>query len=70
MQFVRHHQTIARLGLSKEDFARLAGPVLDDVATKLKELGFIYITLDLQGLRSGSMNTVLDQSCLPITSPL
>ena len=56
---VRHHQNIARLEIPKEDFARLTGSVLDDVVTKLKELGFIYITLDLQGLRSGSMNEVL-----------
>ena len=66
---VRHHQTIARLELPKEDFARLSGPVLDEVVTKLKELGFIYITLDLQGLRSGSMNDVLDQAGLSITAP-
>lgn len=58
---VRHHQNIARIEIPKEDFARLTGPVLDDVVTKLKELGFIYITLDLQGLRSGSMNEVLIQ---------
>ena len=57
---VRYHQNIARLEIPKEDFARLIGPILDDVVTKLKELGFIYITLDLQGLRSGSMNEVLD----------
>jgi len=58
---VRHHQTIARLEIPKEDFARLIGSsVLEDVVTKLKELGFTYITLDLQGLRSGSMNEVLE----------
>jgi len=61
---VRHHQNIARLEVPKEDFVRLIGPVLDDIITKLKELGFIYITLDLQGLRSGSMNEVLDHHLL------
>ncbi len=66
---VRHHQTIARLELPKEDFPRLSGPVLDEVVTKLKELGFIYITLDLQGLRSGSMNEVLDSADRSITAP-
>lgn len=63
---VRHHQNIARLEIPKEDFARLIGSVLDDVVTKLKELGFIYITLDLQGLRSGSMNEVLDNNNLQL----
>ena len=58
---VRHHQNIARLEIPKEDFTKLIGSsILDDVVTKLKEVGFIYITLDLQGLRSGSMNEVLD----------
>jgi len=61
---VRHHQNIARIEVPKEDFAGLIGPVLDEVVTKLKELGFIYITLDLQGLRSGSMNEVLDNNNL------
>jgi uncharacterized protein len=59
---VRHHQNIARIEIPKEDFTKLTGPVLDDIVTKLKELGFIYITLDLQGLRSGSMNEVLDNN--------
>jgi len=63
---VRHHQNIARLEIPKEDFARLIGSVLDDVVNKLKELGFIYITLDLQGLRSGSMNEVLDNNNLQL----
>jgi uncharacterized protein len=61
---VRHHQNIARIEIPREDFVRLTGPVLEDVVTKLKELGFTYITLDLQGLRSGSMNEVLDNNNL------
>ncbi|HWQ41096.1 MAG TPA: ATP-dependent sacrificial sulfur transferase LarE [Desulfosporosinus sp.] len=59
---VRHHQNIARVEIPKEDFARLTGSVLDDVVAKLKKLGFSYITLDLQGLRSGSMNEVLEKN--------
>jgi len=57
---VRHHQNIARLEVPREDFGQLTGPMLDDVVSKLKELGFTYVTLDLQGFRSGSMNEVLE----------
>lgn len=60
---VRHHQNIARLEIPKGDYAKIIdSSVLDDVVTKLKKLGFIYITLDLQGLRSGSMNEVLNNN--------
>ncbi|MPZ14138.1 MAG: ATP-dependent sacrificial sulfur transferase LarE [Chloroflexi bacterium] len=57
---VRHHGEIARIELPREDMARfysdeLAAPV----AKRLKELGFRYVTLDLEGFRSGSMNEVL-----------
>ena len=31
----------------------------DEIARKLKEIGFKYVTLDLEGFRSGSMNEVL-----------
>jgi uncharacterized protein len=55
---VRDHGGIARIELKSEDL-----PVgLDHRKTivgGLKELGFSYVTLDLQGFRSGSMNEVL-----------
>jgi uncharacterized protein len=31
----------------------------DEIAEKLKDIGYRYVTLDLQGFRSGSMNEVL-----------
>ncbi|MFH1721623.1 MAG: ATP-dependent sacrificial sulfur transferase LarE [Candidatus Altiarchaeota archaeon] len=52
---VRSHESIARIEVEEEDF-----PVIlknkKDIAKKLRELGFNYVTLDLQGFRSGSMN--------------
>jgi uncharacterized protein len=33
--------------------------VLDQIAARFRELGFKYVTLDLEGFRSGSMNEVL-----------
>ena len=60
---VRHHQTIARLEIDPADFKRfLDTRIRDQIVAKLKELGFAYITLDLQGYRMGSMNEVLAAS--------
>ncbi len=60
---VRHHQTIARLEIDPAGFERLLDTgIRDQIVAKLKELGFAYITLDLQGYRMGSMNEVLAAS--------
>ncbi len=55
---VRHHGDIARLEVPEADLSR-ALTQRDAITTALKALGYIYITLDLHGLRSGSMNEVL-----------
>lgn len=56
---VRYHQEIARVELPRQDFGKLTDTVINEIVTRLKGLGFTYVTLDLQGLRSGSMNEVL-----------
>jgi uncharacterized protein len=57
---VRHHDTVARLEVRPADIARLtAEPVRSQVVEKLKALGFRFVTVDLQGFRSGSLNEVL-----------
>ncbi len=58
---VRHHDDkTARIEIGKEEMHRIFNEEIKDIViTKFKELGFIYITLDLQGFRSGSMNEVL-----------
>jgi uncharacterized protein len=54
---VRHHGPIARIELPPSEFARLAaGDTAADVARTLKAYGFKFVTLDLQGFRSGSLN--------------
>ncbi len=54
---VRHHGETARIELLKSEMRRLfENELLDKVSDKLKSLGFTYITVDLQGYRSGSMN--------------
>jgi uncharacterized protein len=57
---VRHHDTVARLEVRPADIARLtAEPVRSEVVQKLKALGFRFVTVDLQGFRSGSLNEAL-----------
>ena len=57
---VRVHGSLARLELLPEDMARLAEEDLSEkISLRLKELGFSYVTVDLQGYRTGSMNEVL-----------
>jgi len=57
---VRHHDSIARIEVDQEDLERFFGPtVREQINKKFKKLGFTYITLDLEGYRSGSMNEPL-----------
>lgn len=59
---VRHHDSLVRLEIAPAEMARaLQMDVVEDLARRFRELGFKYVTLDLHGFRSGSMNEVLDQ---------
>ena len=62
---------LARIELPVEALARLASDGLRErVATHLRSLGFRYITLDLEGFRSGSLNAVLsDGDLVPLSIP-
>jgi uncharacterized protein len=54
---VRVHGDLGRVGVVPPDLPRFAGPgVRDGVVGALKGLGYRYVTLDLEGFRSGSMN--------------
>lgn len=58
---VRHHNEIARIEVMPEEFLQ----ILDNRAViieRLKALGFLYITLDLTGYRTGSMNEVFSNA--------
>ncbi len=59
---VRHHDNkLARIEFLPEDLPKiLISDNLELIKTKFKELGFVYITIDIEGFRSGSMNEVLD----------
>jgi uncharacterized protein len=57
---VRHHDTLVRLEIAPAELDRvLRRDVVEQLAARFRELGFKYVTLDLQGFRSGSMNEVL-----------
>lgn len=57
---VRHHDNIARIEIGNADFARIL-PFTDQISDKLKSLGFLYVTLDLSGYKTGSMNYTLTE---------
>ncbi len=52
---VRYHEHIARIEVGEEDFDKIM-LYKDEIAEALKRFGFLYITLDLKGYRTGSMN--------------
>jgi uncharacterized protein len=57
---VRHHDTLVRLEIAPAELDRaLRKDVIEQLAQRFRELGFKYVTLDLEGFRSGSMNEVL-----------
>ncbi|HZP43263.1 MAG TPA: ATP-dependent sacrificial sulfur transferase LarE [Candidatus Binatia bacterium] len=59
---VRFHDQIARLEVPLADMPRLLAPqTRTRVVDGLRQLGFAYVTLDLQGFRSGSLNEVLQK---------
>jgi uncharacterized protein len=62
---VRHHGELARVEIAREDLPRaLSIAMLDRITAALRAVGFLYVTLDMQGYRSGSMNDVLPVSAV------
>jgi len=54
---VRHHGDVARIEIIPEEFDKIMRPaVLSKVVAALKKRGYLYVTLDLAGYRTGSMN--------------
>jgi uncharacterized protein len=63
---VRHHGPIVRIEIAREELPRALTPgMAEEFARIFKSLGFTYVTLDLEGFRSGSMNAILPASSLP-----
>jgi uncharacterized protein len=57
---VRHHGDIARIEIAREEMARaMTTEMAAEFSRVFKKLGFKFVTLDLEGFRSGSMNALL-----------
>jgi pyridinium-3,5-biscarboxylic acid mononucleotide sulfurtransferase len=57
---VRHHGDIVRIEIAREELERALNPAMAAQFTAIfKALGFHFVTLDLEGFRSGSMNSLL-----------
>ena len=57
---VRHHDTVARLEVARSEMPRALDPEINArLVAALKELGYQYVSLDLQGYRLGSLNEAL-----------
>lgn len=59
---VRHHNDLARIEVNANDLAKIISPLIaENITKKFKELGFKYVTVDMQGYRIGSMNETLKE---------
>jgi uncharacterized protein len=68
---VRNHDPLARIEVPVVQLARIAEPeVRTELVRALKALGFLYVTVDLQGFRSGSLNeAIAPATTLPSADP-
>lgn len=63
---VRHHGKLARIEIARADLPRaLRMDVLDAMTAAVRAAGFVYVALDTQGYRSGSMNDALASETAP-----
>ncbi|HEV2709448.1 MAG TPA: ATP-dependent sacrificial sulfur transferase LarE [Edaphobacter sp.] len=62
---VRHHGDLARIEISRAELPRaLSLETLDRITAALRAIGFLYVTLDTQGYRTGSMNDILPATAI------
>ncbi len=57
---VRYHEEVARIEVLQDDFQTILKHA-EEITKYFKEIGFKYITLDMQGYRTGSLNEVLER---------
>ncbi len=58
---VRIHDNLARIELGEDEFQKfISSPYIKEIYRKLKEIGFAYVTLDLEGYRMGKFNQELE----------
>lgn len=60
---VREHVTLARIEVPAADVARLAAaPLRDECAAELRALGYLFVSLDLEGFESGRLNRLVPEA--------
>jgi uncharacterized protein len=60
---LRHHGDIARIEIDEKDMARvLNDETRREIVKRLKAIGYLYVTLDLTGYKTGSLNAVLSET--------
>src|SRR5271156_1530939 len=65
---MRHHGELVRIEIAREELQRmLALSIFEQASAALKRLGYKYVTLDLEGYRSGSMNALLPASAIAMS---
>ncbi|MBF6589116.1 MAG: ATP-dependent sacrificial sulfur transferase LarE [Ktedonobacterales bacterium] len=63
---VRHHERVARIELDVADFPRLLdGALRERIVREVRAAGYVYVTFDLQGYRTGSLNETLPRRARP-----
>ncbi len=59
---VRHHDNLARIEVAAEEVVRLANPEnAANIVRQLRALGFVFVTVDLAGYQTGSLNQLLTE---------
>jgi uncharacterized protein len=58
---VRDHEVLARIEVPTDDLARLVG-MRTEAVVRLKDCGYTFVSMDLEGFRSGSFNEILSRS--------
>ena len=57
---VRHHDTVARIEIEPKDFSALLDDTIrTEITQYFKSIGYSYVTMDMNGFRSGSLNEIL-----------
>jgi uncharacterized protein len=57
---VRHHEQLARIEIARDEMPRALRPDVNaEIVRELKAIGYRYVSLDLQGYRTGSLNEAL-----------
>jgi pyridinium-3,5-biscarboxylic acid mononucleotide sulfurtransferase len=59
---VRHHDTMARIEVGEEEMQKFTNEEIRmQVINEFKKQGYLYVTIDLEGYKTGSMNKVINQ---------